>query len=540
MKHILVADESGTPLYYDRDDGQILCPLLMAFQLFVNNYFGERARAVATVGSKGKPGVQVALQIHGRLYFVAISDQGESPAELDTELQLIHDLLKGIVGPRAFDPSKQSVTLWQSKQHHMTFLRLADTGLELCERYPNILVRSLEQIEANASIKTACAKCLQAEYSQLPEFRAGVLYVGPRLLTHYLPGEVLAEGKPHSLGQAGDFTAYDAFLLMLHVQALFRPAAAKRDAAGTRLIVSPDGSGPMTVPCDALSASSRMGPGSLSRSTPRARAKPVAEVAGVSESPDGGLLSAEWLPPELQKTAKVSIFYLSNGMAHIIYSAEVLPEIFLVVALRQSNKKLIEQRKGLARAHVNCRNLLDRDYAGYLLTKGLTNMPMLGYASCVPGIVHFIFVDRVRNIAITPSFAPLYGQTADMSHSAQDIKRLVYRLIQLSHTHLAHGCTAMVVRADGFQFAYHMKIDTSAAAGSVGKDDLSAITKKIGPKPWIVSPQLYSDLITMFKSAYCYELYAVYLGVLSPTSITHKNKQLMKALSSSLGQQFAK
>ena len=549
MKHILVADESGTPLYYDRDDGQILCPLLMAFQLFVNNYFGERARAVATVGSMGKPGVQVALQIHGRLYFVAISDQGESPAELDTELQLIHDLLKGIVGPRAFDPSKQSVTLWQNKQHHMTFLRLADTGLELCERYPNILLRSLEQIEANASIKTACARCLQAEYSQLPEFRAGVLYVGTRLLTHYLPGDVLSEEKPHSLSQSGDFTAYDAFLLMLHVQSLFRPAEAKRDATGTKLIVSPDNNDPMCVPYDALSASSRMGPrrmagsggtpGSLSRSTPRSRARPVAEVEGVSTSPDGGLLSAGWLPPELQKTAKVSLFYLSNGLAHIIYSAEILPEIFLVVALRQSNKRLIEQRKGLARAHVNCRNLLDRDYAGYLLTKGLSNVPMLGYASSVPGIVHFIFVDRVRNIAIAPSFAPLYGQSAGQSHTAQDIKRLVYKLIQLSHTHLAHGCTAMVVRADGFHFVYHMVIDTSSG-GAAGKDDLSVVTKKIGTKPWIVSPQLYSDLITTFKSAYCYELYAVYLGVLSPTSIAYKNKQLVKVLSSSLGQQFIK
>ena len=545
MKHILVADESGTPLYYDRDDGQILCPLLMAFQLFVNNYFGERARAVATVGKMGKPGVQVALQIHGRLYFVAISDQGESPAELDTELQLIHDLLKGIVGPRAFDPSKQSVTLWQNKQHHMTFLRLADTGLELCERYPNILMRSLEQIEANASIKMACARCLQTEYSQLPEFRAGVLYVGTRLLTHYLPGDVLSEGKPHSLNQSGDFTAYDAFLLMLHVQSLFRPAAAKRDATGTKFIVSSDNNGPMNVPYDALSVSSRMrpnwrgsgGPGSLSRSTQRARVKPVAEVEGVSTSPDGGLLSAEWLPPELQKTAKVSLFYLSNGLAHIIYSAEILPEIFLVVALRQSNKRLIEQRKGLARAHVNCRNLLDRDYAGYLLTKGLANVPMLGYASSVPGIVHFIFVDRVRNIAIAPSFAPLYGQSADQSHTAQDIKKLVYKLIQLSHTHLAHGCTAMVVRTDGFQFAYHMAIDTSSSGG---KDDLSVVTKKIGMKPWIVSPQLYSDLVTTFKSAYCYELYAVYLGVLSPTSIAHKNQQLIRVLSSSLGQQFTK
>ena len=544
MKHLLVADESGTPLYYDRDDGQILCPLLMAFQLFVNNYFGERARAVATLGGRGRAGVQVALQIHGRLYFVALSDQGESSAELDTELQLVHDLLKAVVGPRAFDPSKQGVTLWQNKQHHGTFLRLADTGLELCERYPNVLVRSLEQIEINTSIKMACAKCLQAEYSQLPEFRAGVLYVGTRMLTHYLPGDVLSEGKPHSLSQSGDFTAYDAFLLMLHVQSLFRPAERKRSAAAAAAADTQGGNEPLTVPYDALSASSRdvlvnwknsNGLSSSTLSTPRPRAKPIAEVEGVSVIPDGGLLSAEWLPPELQKSTKVGLFYLSNGLAHIIYSAEILPEIFLVVALRQSNKRLIEQRKGLARAHVNCRELLGRDYAGYLLTKGLTNMPMLGYASRVPGVVHFIFVDRVRNIAVAPSLVPLYGQSADPSHTAQDIKRLVYRLVQLSHAHLAHGCTTMTVRADGFQFSYHMAID---ATSGEDKRDFAAVKKRFGQMPWVVSPQLYADLITVFKSTYCYELYSIYLGVLSPSSVAYKNTQLLKALASSLGRQL--
>lgn len=554
MKHILVADESGTPMYYDRDDGQILCPLLMAFQLFVNNYFGERARAVATLGNNGNPGVQVALQIHGRLYFVALSDQGESSAELDTELQLVHDLLKGVVGPRAFDPSKQGVTLWQNKQHHTTFLRLADTGLELCEQHPNVLVRSLEQIETNASVRMACAKCLQTEYSQLPEFRAGVIYVGTKILTHYLPGDTLSEGKPHSLSQSGDFTAYDAFLLMLHVQSLFRPAEGRRNTADTKLSTSSssdDGDGDsMVLPYDALSVSSRQslnwrGSGSsssLSRSTPRPRAKPVAEVEGVSTSPDGGLLSQGWLPPELQKTTKVGLFYLSNGLAHIIYSAEILPDIFLVVALRQSNKKLIEQRKGLARAHVNCMKLLERDYAAYLLTKGLTNVPMLNYATRVPGVVHFIFVDRMRNIAIAPSLAPLYGQSAEPSHTAQDIKKLVYKLVQLSHAHLAHGCTSMVVRADGFQFAYHMAIDVAGGGGGGGmeKSDFAALTKKFGQTPWVVSPQLYADLITMFRSTYCYELYSIYLGVLPPSSVAHKNAHLLKALSSSLGQQLLK
>lgn len=556
MKHLLVADESGTPLYFDRDDGQILCPLLMAFQLFVNNYFGESARAVTTLGNSGTPGMQVALQIHGRLYFVALSDQGESAAELDTELQLIHDLLKGVVGPRAFDPSKQGITLWQTKQHHMSFLRLADTGLELCERHPNVLVRSLEQIEANASIRMACARCLQAEYSQLPEFRAGVIYVGTRLLTHYLPGDVLSEGKPHSLSQSGDFTAYDAFLLMLYVQSLFRPAEGKRSPTGARSPAAQppeDGnSGQMAVPLDALSMSSRMGlsgssrrsydgsSNSLSRSTSRPRAKPVAEVEGVSTSPDGGLLSAGWLPPELQKSAKVGLFYLSSGLAHIIYCAEVLPDIFLVVALRQSNKRLIDQRKGLAKAHVNCRELLARDYAGYLLTKGLANVPMLGYASRVPGVVHFIFVDRMRNIAIAPSLAPLYGQAAEPSHTAKDMKRLVYRLVQLSHAHLAHGYTTMVVRADGFQFAYHMALDAPGSSGGTENGDFSALVKKFGQMPWIVSPRLYADLISMFKSTYCYELYSIYLGVLSPSSIAYKNAQLLKALASSLGQQLPK
>jgi hypothetical protein len=40
MKQILITDEIGTPLYYDREDGQMLCPLICVFQQVVYGDFG--------------------------------------------------------------------------------------------------------------------------------------------------------------------------------------------------------------------------------------------------------------------------------------------------------------------------------------------------------------------------------------------------------------------------------------------------------------------------------------------------------------------
>ena len=537
MKHFLIADQSGTPLYYDGDNEQILCPLLMAFQLFVKNNFGESARTVTTLGRRSK--VQIVLQVRGRLFFVGISDRGESAAELDTELQLTHDLLRATVGSRPFETKKVSVTLWQNKAHHYSFLRLIDTAVSLCSRRPNILVHSLERLETNASMRKLCAQSLRSHYSALPGFCASLIFVGTRIFTHYIPGLDFGKFSPPDYGASeasslpsflsssdstDPFTAHDAFMLMLHIQALFRPAD-RKNSARYKNVQEDEDSEDSAIPKKSEREESLRGTPLKMRA---AAASVVEDVEGVSTDPDGGILGARWLPPELKATARTSLFYLESGVAHIVYSAEILPGIFLAVVLQESRSRLIEQRKILARAHVNIREWLERDYAAFLLTKERAHMPVISYLPKVPGLVHFLFVDRTHNFAVAPGIAPLCGSGDELrTLTTRQLRNVVYNMVQYAHAHLAHGASTMVLRAGGFLYSYRLVVDTcerpdiSSAAGS-------------NQWPLVVSPKLYNNIIGKYRASSCYELYAVYLEFMPVTVVTYKNIQLLRALSAAL------
>lgn len=577
MKQLLIANESGTPIYYIDEEGQILCSLLLAFQLYVKNNFGEFARAVTTVATVGdkKNKVQVALQVHGRLYFVAISDQGEPASELDTELQLAHDLLGLSVGPKAF--YNKNVRLWKNKGHHSSFLRLVDTSMRLCTQYPSVLVRSLEQLEINASIRTICAKNLKMQYEDLPEFKGAAVFVGTRVLAQYQPGDVITGNATDLANSAhkGGITVYDFFLLMLHVQSIFNPyirakkksppkpaegddddektnnggsnddgtdATKKVDgecededtASGTTTATTSLSSTLLSMSTQKMTISTRKvgnessKPSSSSSTSEgvfyKHKGKLFESLKGLEENLSGGLLS-NWLPDYVRDTAYVSQVYLSNA-PHVVYCAELMEGIYIAVVLGISEKEVLKQRNILVRAHTAYSDWLMKDYAAFLLTKRQAHMPMLPYISSVPGVVHFIFVDRLRNFAIAPSVAPLYGQDSKVTHTAESLVRLIYRLVHYSHTHLAYGCTTMMVKAAGFHFSYRLCIEGD-------NDSLPDFVNVLSDKhmPWVVSPNLYSDLIEFYKASYCYELYTLYLGSIPVSAISQKNYQLLKALS---------
>jgi hypothetical protein len=568
--------------------------------------------------------------VHGRLHFLAVSDQGEPPAELDSELFLVHDLLAATVGASKLDAAPASASAssritWSSKRQHDGFLRLVDTSLALCAAHPSVLVRALEQIEVNDDIRATCAAKLKEVLADLPELRGAALFVGTRVLVQCgIGGAGASGGVAGGIGgaAAGAMSPQDVLTMMLHVHSIFRPAVRSTDtskektpqstpsasaaapspppttpsssespqslsssqqpseggggppvsanstpvlqtpaAHQTTTRVSPMRSVP-TTPTVAVMAAS---PGAFGTNSPRRggggamlRASPAISSSApkhgrrksgavpapppiIAEIPnvEGGLCGA-WIPAELASSANVGVLYFSVGQgqaAHAVYSAELLPGIFLVVALRESAKRVADQRNILAYAHIALRDWLAQDYAPFLLTKERAHMPMLSYVAQVPGVVHFIFVDRLRHLAIVPSVAPLYGQDSSGSHhthTTASLRRLVWRLVQHAHSHLARGCTTMMLRSDGFHFSYRLWLEGE-------NEDPPALDRVVSPKlpqPWIVSPQLYSDLIAHYRATRCYELYSIYVGAVSITAIAKKDRQLLQAMAALTGQAF--
>lgn len=51
-----------------------------------------------------------------------------------------------------------------------------------------------------------------------------------------------------------------------------------------------------------------------------------------------------------------------------------------------------------------------KNYIDYLIIKERTHISILSYLHQLPGLIHFIYVDRSTNRVIAPSIGPVHGQ----------------------------------------------------------------------------------------------------------------------------------
>eukprot|EP00727_Mastigamoeba_balamuthi_P007301 m51a1_g3191 putative hermansky-pudlak syndrome 1 protein homolog (1261) ;mRNA; f:440154-444928 len=236
-------------------------------------------------------------------------------------------------------------------------------------------------------------------------------------------------------------------------------------------------------------------------------------------------------PAEPDGDYQTSTLYL-GGVAHTVFSAELLPRIYIVVVAKgsgsSSKAKPGVQRRVMSGAVCALRDWLAQDYAPFLFTKERAHMPMLSYVAQVPGVVHFIFVDRSRHVTVAPTIAPLYGQELESAtHGVEWLTALVWRLVQVSRSHLARGCTSAIIRSRGFQMSYRLWLEGEA-------DETPAVERVLGgrPQPWVITPQFYAELVQHYRTSRLCELFSVYVGSIPATAVARKDRQLLQAIAS--------
>lgn len=107
---------------------------------------------------------------------------------------------------------------------------------------------------------------------------------------------------------------------------------------------------------------------------------------------------------------------------------------------------------------------LKKNYASYLITKERTHLPILSSLHSLPGLVHYIFVDRTTNRVRAPTLTPLHGQlyTKDKALTEKMITTLknhTWQLVHTAHEHLAMGYTAMMIRRSDFLYSYRLWVE---------------------------------------------------------------------------------
>ena len=687
MKQFFIVDNSGLSIFLDdRYQGvEILCPGVSTHQEIVRSVCSESLRSMTIRGADGV--TQVVFQSHGRAFFAVFSDQGESIAQLDAELNLLKDLLisqfgrdklmpsEDAPGPRGKQFQFRSLTT-EAKQ---MFRRYCFTALYLTVQQPSVLLRTYELLEINPEIRCSIGKKLATHVAAIKNVRGAVIYGGTRVLEQYSPPGKSADAQ---------LSAQDIVTLMIYVQSVFRPnklpankthvqLAKERDheaghseddsrvhsdeekeekdkeeegkggkekeemgegkqqqhalegseqsasesqvsgiatgAANTTTTTTTEETNTSPTPEGEHRRQSLLTP-ARQQSIPNVgklfppgegeagphghhgghgrqpeRRWPTMElvrsvngepqVAGIK--PSGAIeFSKDWLPEAFRGFGQTTALYLSDGRPYYVYVAELTEDVFYVLVLNpvwQDDAEKRQQRNQVLLSHLSLADYLERDYASFVAAKIHSHMPMLSFVQEIPGIVHFLFVDRTKGIAVVPSISALHGRsflakptvvrlpTSSSSsspslssslfgaddggvdedaatatgepHTTEQVRKLVFELVRRAYDHLAMGCTTMMLRTRGFHMSYRLWLEGDSVPAQVPSLDrlLAGSPYAARPHPWVVSPELYAAIIQASRAASCYELFSVYVGSIPVATIPSKDNDLLQAISRMIG-----
>ncbi|KAH3742719.1 Hermansky-Pudlak syndrome 1 protein [Pelomyxa schiedti] len=254
---------------------------------------------------------------------------------------------------------------------------------------------------------------------------------------------------------------------------------------------------------------------------------------------------------------------ISHILPHWVYTVQLFPSVYLIVVMRGGEKQP-EQLKSMV---AKLRKKLT-DFSDFFLA---THLPVLRYISAFPGLVHFMFAERVHGVCVTPPITSLYGRQYKHESAADDqviqqIHRALWAHVHRTRRFLTAGYPCSILRTQEYQCSYRLWLDDDGIEvpwdtpwvlvmqkrwldskscdmnnPERGSSSTSTANKNIeeqafteGPRP--VTPQWYVELIEAISSHYgrrpqrCYELYSLYIPCL-PASVVARND---KALAASL------
>eukprot|EP01088_Endostelium_zonatum_P022369 TRINITY_DN954_c0_g1_i1.p1 TRINITY_DN954_c0_g1~~TRINITY_DN954_c0_g1_i1.p1 ORF type:complete len:831 (-),score=249.28 TRINITY_DN954_c0_g1_i1:66-2558(-) len=180
-----------------------------------------------------------------------------------------------------------------------------------------------------------------------------------------------------------------------------------------------------------------------------------------------------------------------------------------------------------------------RNYVSFLVTKQHTHIPILSYIHLFPGLIHFIFVHRSINRVIAPGISALQGEkwgSASMGLEEKRMRRIVkekvWEMVWRAQEKLAEGCVSVIGKIGGWQWSWRLWIEDDEM--DVGLGDLGVSVQPpegggvIGDARWY--ERLAGRLFPGRSGLKLYELFTLYLGVLSVKMIVIHDRQLVSHL----------
>ncbi|XP_061941342.1 BLOC-3 complex member HPS1 isoform X3 [Apis cerana] len=165
------------------------------------------------------------------------------------------------------------------------------------------------------------------------------------------------------------------------------------------------------------------------------------------------------------------------------------------------------------------------DFSDFLKVKALKNFTLGSYLEEFPGLVHFIYIDRITHRLTAPTLDFTNPETLALT------TKKIWNMVKQSRIHLEEGHLSVMWKDTTFNYAYFLWFEDSSGSPLKYKVYLNHIMKNF-PVPGIICGDYYRKLAeTCFPKLSAnkiriYELYCVHLGLATSSCVLEHSRRL--------------
>lgn len=171
------------------------------------------------------------------------------------------------------------------------------------------------------------------------------------------------------------------------------------------------------------------------------------------------------------------------------------------------------------------------DYAKFLIVKSLNNFTLTSYLAKIPGLVHFLYVDRTDNHLTTTSLAIGSDRKSDRLELLA-IKRNLWKVVDQMQSYLPQGYLSTTILKGNYYYNYSLWFENSMGKALTIQTPLRTTQKFL--LPGIIAHNFYRKMMSKCFSKddhpiRCYELITVHTSNM-PKSLMHEQCQKLVKL----------
>ncbi|PRP80768.1 hypothetical protein PROFUN_11508 [Planoprotostelium fungivorum] len=243
----------------------------------------------------------------------------------------------------------------------------------------------------------------------------------------------------------------------------------------------------------------------------------------------------EQLPTFLKPEAVYQQIYLRNPLLYNHYwvYCTALDATHTLLVINNNSTGTAEEKASLSVIDGVLAKELSLEMS-FTATKEQAHLSAIPFIHQYPGMVHFIFIDRSTNRVTAPTIGAVHGMQLDQSDDVtQNTKKIiedqVWQLCHHAHKHLSSGYYSMLMKNGPFQYSYRLLLEDPEGF----EIPLDQGPHNLGTSGPPICNSIYRDLMRKYKGSRCYELYTLYLGVVSVNMVALHDKAIMNQLKKS-------